>query len=890
LNFVLKQNAPNIIGNITYSPLRFDDLDPNTFVQVNATIADNLVGMGTVVFQSYYDGSWHNLSTYKTGDYPNGGNYSANFTTSSVEKNYTIRLYASDAIGNANVTPVANQLVLPSVWDCNWNLSKVSGESLGQYFGFAQKKNSVNFTIFNIGDSNYTDDCGLNFVVMHGLSKSLLRIDDVYGSERGYENITQGRNVTVKLYFNYRNEIFNDLANITVMDDSGKTDYPHLDSVFANFISSSGPYLYQNINDLATNVSGGILRESFVANASSYKVYLTPQLLTLNSSIRNGIGDGTTTKSAYNVSVAWSYNDTFSVLEYLNESNIVSIENETILFFYDNISDGADGTEHFDFTKIDLTNILENLSLNRNYTFNLISSGYNESGNQIIHANNVSVNNYSLNMNFACYLSRDDVCVSKCDKDLLGDTLLFDPDCLYCGDGICNDGESYASCTLDCEAPPVIISTPGNGGGGGGGGSSSASTKIDQSSANFELTRGSENEFEFEVRNKYDSELRNINISVSGINSEYIIIKPTTISSLKSKTAKNISVKINAPAYFTGKKYTLIFEITGTMIDNSTQKETELTDRKSVTLYIVEIPRTQANELVFNATSLLNEMNEGGMILKEAKALFDSINSTYSDVEFGKLKLIYSELKLLHDNAFMALSLIEELTLNLEDAELNGIKATEAKKLLLLGQTIYERGDYALALERLKEAKLTYALEVKGEFNLAYAIKNHPLESFGILLGLGLVSLGSGLLIRLQLLRRKLRMLNEEEVLLLELMKVIQKECFEKNHMSMEEYESAMYQYENRLSETVQEKITVETKIANILKVKGKRIALGEEKARLTSMLRRVQDDYLNKGKIETRIYENMVKSYTARLSEVEEQIATMDADEAMKQSKKIVD
>jgi hypothetical protein len=133
-------------------------------------------------------------------------------------------------------------------------------------------------------------------------------------------------------------------------------------------------------------------------------------------------------------------------------------------------------------------------------------------------------------------------------------------------------------------------------------------------------------------------------------------------------------------------------------------------------------------------------------------------------------------------------------------------------------------------------------------------------------------------------------MLGEEEVLLLELMKMIQKECFEKNHMSMGEYESAMYQYENRLSQTVQEKIGVETKIANLLKIKGKRVALGEEKSRLTSMLRKVQDDYLNKGKLETRIYENMVKSYTTRLSEVEEQIATMDADEAVsKKGNKIV-
>jgi hypothetical protein len=131
-------------------------------------------------------------------------------------------------------------------------------------------------------------------------------------------------------------------------------------------------------------------------------------------------------------------------------------------------------------------------------------------------------------------------------------------------------------------------------------------------------------------------------------------------------------------------------------------------------------------------------------------------------------------------------------------------------------------------------------------------------------------------------------MLKEEEVLLLELMKVIQREVFERNRMSMEEYEAAMMQYENKLSETVEDKIKTETKIANLLKFKGKRIALGEEKKRLINMMKKIQDDYLNRGLIETRIYEQMMRSYTTRLSDVEEEIATLDAQEALKKSKKL--
>jgi len=44
----------------------------------------------------------------------------------------------------------------------------------------------------------------------------------------------------------------------------------------------------------------------------------------------------------------------------------------------------------------------------------------------------------------------------------------------------------------------------------------------------------------------------------------------------------------------------------------------------------------------------------------------------------------------------------------------------------------------------------------------------------------------------------------------------------------------------------------------------------------------------LNKGKLETRVYENMIKSYSSRLSEVEEQLAFMEAKEAISRERKV--
>jgi len=206
-----------------------------------------------------------------------------------------------------------------------------------------------------------------------------------------------------------------------------------------------------------------------------------------------------------------------------------------------------------------------------------------------------------------------------------------------------------------------------------------------------------------------------------------------------------------------------------------------------------------------------------------------------------------------------------------------------------IAKTAFDRGDYILALERLEEAKLTYALEVKGEFNLIYQVKNNPMQTLGILALASIFGFASSLIIRLRLLKRKFRLLCEEEKLLLELMKVIQTECFENKHMSMEEYEEAMNQYERRLSETVEDKIRVESKLINLMKMRSNKESLLEEKTRLIELMKELQDDYLNKGKVETRVYENTMKSYASRLSDVEEQVTFVDAQDALTKDKPFV-
>jgi hypothetical protein len=186
-------------------------------------------------------------------------------------------------------------------------------------------------------------------------------------------------------------------------------------------------------------------------------------------------------------------------------------------------------------------------------------------------------------------------------------------------------------------------------------------------------------------------------------------------------------------------------------------------------------------------------------------------------------------------------------------------------------------------LKNLKDAKLTFALETKGEFNLLYEIKANPKQTGVIILAVLLFSFGGTVATRLSIYKKKLKMLDEEEKLLLQLMKVVQAETFEKNKMSMEEYGEAMGQYERKLAGVINDRIMIQARIANLMKVSGKKKSLEQEERRLKELMKQVQDSYLRKGTIETRVYENMFRIYNTRLTKVEEELLFMEAKKFIK-------
>jgi hypothetical protein len=858
-----------LISNIIYSPSVNDSLDPSTNVSFNVTLNDSWAGVEKVILQ-FYNGTWNNYTMNNVSGTTLNGVYSTSVILDPINNSYAFNIWYNDSAGNSNQS--VNQ-TFSANWDCTWNIVTTgTGYDLGQTGGFYQNKPLGNVTIFNTGDVQYANNnCSITFARTAAGAAWYTGTSYIGGNGR-YINLSRdyydngGTGVT----YAYNGS---SVSSLIINASQNKTleitaNFPTL--VTTNQLIENPVFpIFSSINDTENRISNINITAKMIVTPGAYletgldpstqKVYLLAGNFSISGYVKDLVDsiDNPQNNTAYNV----SFN--ISIPSELQSLYIAGDLNRTIEILNNTNKNSSNLT--FQLTSSNIVSLGV-----RSYTFYTYASGYeNSTGNLslIQHSGNQTTINSSATISFACYsLTTDSVCPSACTY-LSNITDYYDPDC----------------------TAPTTTTTPSSGSGssgGGGGGGGGATTRVEKSEASFELLRGENQEFNLEIKNKYPWEMKNLKISVSGINAEYIKLGQDSIDSILGYSSKNISVRINAPAYFTGKKYTLSFEILGSLDINNTASP--FLDRKLVTLYIVEVSRKEADRFIVESQKMINEMNQSNMSLEEVLNLFEDINQSYYEIDFIKIKNNYELIKKIYTNAFDSKAIIEELTLNIQQKTNEGISTLETQKMLYIAQTAYKRGDYALALERLKEAKLTYALEVKGEFNLIATIKNNPVQTFEVILGLGVFGFGSTMLIRYRLYKKKLRILSEEEILLLELMKMVQKQCFEENRMSMEEYEEAMAQYEMKLSETIEDRIKVETKITNMLRLKGKRKALDEEKKRLIELIKKVQDDYLNKNKIETRIYENMLKVYSTRLSDVDEQLAYLDAQEALKNQTKL--
>ncbi|NMJ92732.1 hypothetical protein GLT81_00555, partial [Nanohaloarchaea archaeon] len=121
-------------------------------------------------------------------------------------------------------------------------------------------------------------------------------------------------------------------------------------------------------------------------------------------------------------------------------------------------------------------------------------------------------------------------------------------------------------------------SSSGGGGGGAGGARGSGLTseeqqKLFQTEETYEIVRGEDQKFTLKVENPFEEgELENVRVNVSGFLSQYLSVEPKEINLIRVNQSKNFSINVEAPKYFSRGEYSLNFNITG--INNRSQTYT----------------------------------------------------------------------------------------------------------------------------------------------------------------------------------------------------------------------------------------------------------------------------------------------------------------------------
>jgi hypothetical protein len=583
---------------------------------------------------------------------------------------------------------------------------------------------------------------------------------------------------------------------------------------------------------LVSNQAGPYLYQLISSYPTS--VYLTNENFSLNGYLRNLMGSSNVNENntAYNVSFYWTLPS-----ELTNTSGNLST----------NFTNITDNELHYNNIGVGFSNLASMTSGVK--TFYLNSYGYNVSGNLIQDANGNLNLSSPINISFLCYNASDGVCVTSC--------------------GYLQDS--------DCDAP-TATTTPSTSSGGGGGGGSAANAVAVRTSADFQLIRGEQNEVKIVFENKDKNEsLKDLTFSVSGKISKYIDIAPKQISYLGPEQKITITLIITSPTYIElGKQ-----ELTISM--NGRKGASEYIDSKKITLEIHELSIERAEEMLNESRELIIQLNKANL---SSDYLNKLLNESETEMNTFNLEVVRNNYNIIKEQVKYALDsmkIINELDSLIKSAEKKGIDVSESTKLLKLAKLSIERSEFEQAYSRVKDSQLTYALEVKGEFGkLSYYIKEYPGEIALGAMFLVIFSFGSYKINRLRQVKKRLKELKDEEKILNELIKVVQKECFKDKKMSMNEYETAMQEYNKKLSKVIEELIEMETKRVHMLRFTSKSKMLKFEKEKVIILIKELQEDYMKKKKLETRTFELKIGSFNKRLGEIEEKLATLEAEKAV--------
>ena len=436
------------------------------------------------------------------------------------------------------------------------------------------------------------------------------------------------------------------------------------------------------------------------------------------------------------------------------------------------------------------------------------------------------------------------------------------------------DGVYVPACANDPDPKPEESSSSG-----GGVKSPQVETERIESSENLQLVRGKDNFVYVEFfNNDGENPITDIKFTVEGDIAKYIRFNPRSLDNLPSNSSVKVTLEILSPKFIDTGKQEIKVILTGKKNDK------HYVENKILVLEIHDLSNDEARDLLEKSRELMDLFNQNNLSYSYLDGL---LNDSINGMENFDYELVRDNHKIIEEQVNLAIEVkkaIEELSNAIASSREKGINIDEADRLLKLAILSFNRNEFNEANSRVLDAQISYAFNVKGQLGRAsYYLKTYPKEIISIFLGVLILVFVLYKLISLAMIKWKIKSLKEEEKILEQLVIVVQRECFEKKKMSMEEYQSAMMNYNERILNVIQNLVTLEIKKNNLFRFVSKHNLLLEEKKVILKLIAKAQKDYLVNKKLETRTYELKTRGYTRRLGEIEEAIAAKEGKKAQR-------
>jgi len=312
---------------------------------------------------------------------------------------------------------------------------------------------------------------------------------------------------------------------------------------------------------------------------------------------------------------------------------------------------------------------------------------------------------------------------------------------------------------------------------------------------------------------------------------------------------------------------------------------TNLKEERKTTLMIHEISLLQATNYISSTNEKIAELSAFSSTAKSSR-LLTQMQTALEQKHYGDIRTLHETITKEYQAGRNAKRLLEQVKQDIAQAAYQGLDTPQSERLAKLANVALARGAYDIAQKHAEDAKTTVVLETSGKFNLFAYIVNHWLTFSLLVIFSSIITYVFFILVKYGLIKGRLLMLNKEQDIILALIKQLQLECFRDGAISMERYNLSLEQYEKKLGKLVHKIIHIETmKTYFFLFYVSKYQRLCREKARLLTMIKKTQKDYLLRQELETQDYERRIKIYSERLTEIEETIVELRAHRHMHHS-----